>query len=544
MEFLVGESLRSCIARAAPLPIESCLAIGFQLAESLSLAHKHGIVHRDLKPDNVMLIEDATAPKGQRAKVFDFGIAKSISELGKDPRRRQDLDGRHPRHAPRYMSRTVPWGRDEDRRSIGCVFPGDHALRRDGGWRTPPFDGSAPGDPIAQHIVDAPPNLRDAAPAAPAGSRDADPACWKKKPQDRPTMQQVARGMKAILDGQPTLQSRIPQCTDANGRRGAAAQDDEGAGLASAGPAHAFWAWCSLGLPPSPYGRVAAARRSPSHGVDRQSVGCRRACDRAGGGQTAAACRPTENAAPVAGTSDAESTAAGANRVARPKPLPHVTPEKPKVRRAKESKEILNVPGAALAAYRTRRAALCALALHPKAEGRPTPVSGRASLDDAPAASLSAPALVARGTERFRRGNYDGAIADFYAAYERQQVPTLLFNIAQAHRKSGRGQDALTVFEQFKLADPKSSLLPEVDAYIAELKAKQEAERAIAERDRTELLARVAEQRAGGRGTGQGPGRGATAQRATGTTAGAAAATAFVQAGVVLGSSPRVGSAR
>ena len=91
---------------------------------------------------------------------------------------------------------------------------------------------------------------------------------------------------------------------------------------------------------------------------------------------------------------------------------------------------------------------------------------------------------MARGTERFRRGNYDGAIADFYAAYERQQVPTLLFNIAQAHRKSGRGQDALTVFEQFKLADPKSSLLPEVDAYIAELKAKQEAERTIAERDR------------------------------------------------------------
>ena len=116
-----------------------------------------------------------------------------------------------------------------------------------------------------------------------------------------------------------------------------------------------------------------------------------------------------------------------------------------------------------------------------KAEGRPTPVSGRASLEDAPAASLSAPALVARGTERFRRGNYDGAIADFYAAYERQQVPTLLFNIAQAHRKSGRGQDALTVFEQFKLADPKSPLLPEVDAYIAELKAKQEAERAIAD---------------------------------------------------------------
>ena len=47
-----------------------------------------------------------------------------------------------------------------------------------------------------------------------------------------------------------------------------------------------------------------------------------------------------------------------------------------------------------------------------KAEGRPTPASGRPSVEDAPAASLSAPALVARGTERFRRGNYDGAIAE------------------------------------------------------------------------------------------------------------------------------------
>lgn len=118
------------------------------------------------------------------------------------------------------------------------------------------------------------------------------------------------------------------------------------------------------------------------------------------------------------------------------------------------------------------------------------------SVGSGPRAGLTAAALVARGTERFRRGDYDEAIADFYAAYEQQQVPMLLFNIAQAHRKAGRGPDAMTIFEQFKQVDPKSPLLPEVDAYIAELKAKQEAKQAAAERDRTELLARLAEQRA------------------------------------------------
>lgn len=49
MEFLTGESLRSRIARDAPLPIERCLAISLQLAESLAVAHKSGIVHRDRK---------------------------------------------------------------------------------------------------------------------------------------------------------------------------------------------------------------------------------------------------------------------------------------------------------------------------------------------------------------------------------------------------------------------------------------------------------------------------------------------------------------
>ena len=122
-----------------------------------------------------MLIEDATAPKGQRAKVFDSGIAKSISELGQRPSA-ASRPRRTPSSAPlRYMSPNSAVGRDEDRRSIGCVFPGDHALR-DGGWRTPPFDGSALGISLPSTSWTHRPTCATQRRRLPRGSRDADPA--------------------------------------------------------------------------------------------------------------------------------------------------------------------------------------------------------------------------------------------------------------------------------------------------------------------------------------------------------------------------------
>ena len=88
MELVEGQTLSERIAVGAdrharppegghggpPLPIETILDIGIQVAEALGRAHSKGIIHRDIKAANIML-----APEGQ-VKVLDFGLAKRMHQ--------------------------------------------------------------------------------------------------------------------------------------------------------------------------------------------------------------------------------------------------------------------------------------------------------------------------------------------------------------------------------------------------------------------------------------------------------------------------------
>ena len=74
-EYIEGETLHARL-KNRPVNLQTVLEIAVQIASAMDAAHRAGIVHRDIKPENVMLRPDGLV------KVLDFGIAKTISDLG------------------------------------------------------------------------------------------------------------------------------------------------------------------------------------------------------------------------------------------------------------------------------------------------------------------------------------------------------------------------------------------------------------------------------------------------------------------------------
>lgn len=79
--------------------------------------------------------------------------------------------------------------------------------------------------------------------------------------------------------------------------------------------------------------------------------------------------------------------------------------------------------------------------------------------------------LIDQGIGAFNERQYDKAIEYLTLAYELKPLPTLLYNIAQAHRMAGRGAEALTFFEKFMLAAPYDPLHHKAETQAAELRA-------------------------------------------------------------------------
>ena len=71
MEYLRGTDLKSGIRKHGALDSKKVAQIGSQIAQALSVAHRHDIIHRDIKPQNIMVQPDGNI------KVMDFGIARA-----------------------------------------------------------------------------------------------------------------------------------------------------------------------------------------------------------------------------------------------------------------------------------------------------------------------------------------------------------------------------------------------------------------------------------------------------------------------------------
>lgn len=74
MEFLVGETLSSRVAKHGPMSLEAALDVMLPIVAAAQAAHLKGVVHRDIKSDNIFLTEFTAGMV--HPKLLDFGIAK------------------------------------------------------------------------------------------------------------------------------------------------------------------------------------------------------------------------------------------------------------------------------------------------------------------------------------------------------------------------------------------------------------------------------------------------------------------------------------
>jgi Outer membrane protein beta-barrel domain/Tetratricopeptide repeat len=78
-------------------------------------------------------------------------------------------------------------------------------------------------------------------------------------------------------------------------------------------------------------------------------------------------------------------------------------------------------------------------------------------------------ALGKAGTDAFRAGRYDQAIASYQAAYDLAPRPGVLFNIGRAYHKKGDAKHALEYYRRYLTDEPNGPVASEARTYVADL---------------------------------------------------------------------------
>ena len=143
MEYIEGPTLAEYIENHGPLSVETAIQFTEQILSGIKHAHDMRIVHRDIKPQNILI------DKNKTLKIFDFGIAKALSETSL-------TQTNHVLGTVQYLSPEQAKGEMTDEStdiySIGIVLY--EMLVGE-----PPFNGETAVSIAIKHIQDSIPNI-------------------------------------------------------------------------------------------------------------------------------------------------------------------------------------------------------------------------------------------------------------------------------------------------------------------------------------------------------------------------------------------------
>lgn len=184
MDLIDGPDLHRYLRENGPLSPVAAALLTAQVADALAASHADGVVHRDLKPANVLLMQQG----GQMHPMLtDFGIARLADSPGLT--RTHEFVG-----TPAYVAPESAEGRPQ---TSAVDIYGAGILMYELVTGRPPFGGGSALEVLHQHL--------SAEPRRP--STVPDPLwtvierCLRKNPDERPSAENLARGLRTVAAG-------------------------------------------------------------------------------------------------------------------------------------------------------------------------------------------------------------------------------------------------------------------------------------------------------------------------------------------------------
>ncbi|AWE50610.1 MULTISPECIES: serine/threonine-protein kinase [Streptomyces] len=184
MDLVEGPDLHRYLRENGPFTPVAASLLTAQIADALAASHADGVVHRDLKPANVLLRQQGGE---MHPLLTDFGIARLADSPGLT--RTHEFVG-----TPAYVAPESAEGRPQ---TSAVDIYGAGILLYELVTGRPPFGGGSALEVLHQHL--------SAEPRRP--STVPDPLwtvierCLSKNPDDRPSAENLARGLRVVAAG-------------------------------------------------------------------------------------------------------------------------------------------------------------------------------------------------------------------------------------------------------------------------------------------------------------------------------------------------------